>query len=159
MRSSSRRLNRRSPSRRCSWSPRHSSVSSASATSSVRVASDREDVVVVEHVDELRMAAHRVADDAARAEQVAGPLGGAGLVAEGDRERRRAGRTLGQASELQQAEVGIGRLGQPPEDHRQQLRITRDRRVSPAASSRTAARVRSTSVKPNAARRSSAASG
>ncbi len=37
--------------------------------------------------------------------------------------------------------------------------MTRDRRVRPAASSRTAARVRSTSVKPKAARRSSAASG
>ena len=36
--------------------------------------------------------------------------------------------------------------------------MTRDRRVSPAASSRTAARVRSTSVKPKAASRSSAAS-
>ena len=81
----------------------------------------REGVVVAEHVDELGVAAQRVADDPARSEEVAGALGGARVVAERDRERRRPGRALGQAPELQQPEVGVGGLREPLEDHRQQL--------------------------------------
>ena len=82
---------------------------------------DVERVVVVEHVDELGMASQRVADDPARTEEVTGALGGTRMVAEGDRERRRAGGPLGEAPELEQAEVGVGRLRQPVEDHREQL--------------------------------------
>ena len=114
-------MKRRSPSRRCSWS-------SAPLEGVERVADqvgagglDRELVVVVERDDELRMAPQRVADDAARSEQVTGPLGGTRVVAERDRERRRPGRTLGQAPELQEAEIGVGRLRQPAEDDREQL--------------------------------------
>ncbi len=82
---------------------------------------DVQGVVVVEHVDELRMASHRIADDPARSEEVTGPLGGSRMITEGDRERRGPGGPFGQASELEQAEVGIGGLRQPAEDHREEL--------------------------------------
>ena len=45
----------------------------------------------------------------------------AGRVAERGGEERRTRRPFGQSPQLQQAEVGIGRLGEPLEDHRQQL--------------------------------------
>ena len=58
---------------------------------------------------------------AARAEEVTGAFGRTGRVAEGHRQRRRAGRTLGQATELEQPQIGVGRLREPLQDHRQQL--------------------------------------
>ncbi len=121
MRKSSRRLNRRSPSRRCSWSPRHSRVSNASATSSARVASAPRASSSSSTSTNSGWRRMRVADDPARSEQVAGALGGARMVAEGDRERGRPGGPLGQAPELEQPEVGIGGLRQPAEDHREEL--------------------------------------
>jgi len=49
---------------------------------------------VVQRVDELGVAPQRIADDATRAQEVAGPFGGAGGVAEGHRQgcRARGGR-------------------------------------------------------------------
>ena len=82
---------------------------------------DRERVVVVEGVDELRVAAQRLADDPARPEEVARALGRAGRVAERHRQRRRPGRSLGQPPQLEEPEVGVGRLREPLEDDGQQL--------------------------------------
>ena len=65
---------------RCS--PRHSSVSSASSTSSARVLLGRHQVVVAERVDELRVTTERVTDHSARSEERARALGGARRVAE-----------------------------------------------------------------------------
>ena len=115
MRSSSRRLNRRSPSRRCS-------VVAAPLERVERVvdelgarASRRASVVVVaERVDELGLAAQRLAD-------APGSTRGGGTCARPrpatsrnvDGERRRPGRALGQPPQLEQAEVGVGGLRQP----------------------------------------------
>ena len=107
---------------RCS--PRHSSVSSASSTSSARVFSAEHQVVVAERVDELRVAAQRVADHAARPEERARALGGAGESRNVVREDGRTRRALGQAAQLQQPEVGVGRA----------RRATRGSRAAAAAS-------------------------
>ena len=115
----------------------------------------RERVVVGERVDELGMAAQRVAD-------APGSSRGGGRCA-----RRRPGRRgTVTASDADRAgpsarrrSCSRPRSGSGVSDSHSRISgssccITRERRVSPAVSSRTAARVRSTSVKPNAVRRS-----
>ncbi len=121
MRSSSRRLNRRRPSRRSLGSRRHPSVSIATCDQLLvrRLATER--VVVAELVDELGVAAERLADDPRRPEQRAGAFGRARRVAERRGERRRPGGAFGEAAQLEEPEVGIGRRRQPLQDERQQL--------------------------------------
>ena len=52
---------------------------------------------------------------------MAGPFGGAGRVAERHRQRRRSGGSFHQPPQLEEPEVGVGRLRQPLEDDRQEL--------------------------------------
>ena len=160
IRSSSRRLNRRRPSCRASVLPRHSSVSIASSTQLGARLLGR-------HQRRRRRGCRRTPGDGGARHRPLGSirgaaraLGGARRVPERGGERRTNGpgpRRVGAAA------AARGRDRASP---RASSRMTGssccmscERRVRPNASSRRAARVRSTSMKPNAARRSSAAPG
>src|SRR5262249_29716066 len=80
-----------------------------------------ERIVVAERLDEVWLPPEGVAEQTARAEQPAGALGGLWRFPERAGERRRTGFALGEASQLEQAEVGVRRPRQPAQDHRQQL--------------------------------------
>ena len=97
----------------------------------------------------------------ARAEDAARALGRARRVAERRCQRcRRAPVPSASGGAASSPRSGSGVVRQPLEDHGQQLLHDARTAGEPARRApRTAARVRSTSVKPNAARRSSAASG
>ena len=125
------------------------------------VRSRHEIVVVAEDVDELGLAPQRVADDAARPEDAARPLGGAGRVAERSRPRW----PHASAPSASRRSCSSPRSGSGVSDSQSRITgrsccITRERAGrDPSSSSRSAAPVRSTSANPNAASRSSAASG
>ena len=159
IRSSSRRLKRRSPSRRCSWSPRHSSVSKASATRSARVLSTARvsSSSRVSTNSGCRRRASPTTRLAPRRWHARSAAPGASRKVTA-READRAGPSTSRRS-WRSPRSGSGVSDSHSRMTGSSSRMTRERRVSPSASSRTAARVRSTSVKPNAARRSSAASG
>ena len=106
--------------------------------------------------DQLGLPVEAVDEQAARC-RAAGTAGGPPPASRGTwrpAARRRCGR-VGQRPQAEQAEVGVGRLRQPVEQQRQHLlhqprRPGQARRSAPAS----ACRVRSASVKPNAASRS-----
>ena len=82
---------------------------------------DREGLVVVEGVDELRVPPQGLADDPAGAQEVARALGRPGRVAEGHRQGGRSRRSLDQSPQLEEPEVGVGCLRQPLEDDGEHL--------------------------------------
>ena len=108
MRSSSRRLKRRSPLWRAAMSPtRHCTVAIASSTRRSACLLLAEQVVLAQHRDELGLPAERVAEQPAGTEDAAGPLGRAGTLPERSREVPGAGGPLGETPELEQREIGI----------------------------------------------------
>ena len=159
MRSSSRRLNRRSPLRRAAVSPtRHCDRRERLFDELVRGSSPPEHVVVAQVGDELGLTTERVAEEAARSEDAARSFGGAGSLAERRGEVAGSGRPFGEPAELQEREVGVGRLRAPLEQDRQQLAHQARGAGQTPGQLANAARVAARSRKPNARSRSSAAS-
>ena len=160
MRSSSRRLNRRSPARRCSMSARHCRVSIAASTSSPRERSRTRSSSSARTSTKsgwwssaspmMRL------DPRTRHDRSAAPGESRKVVAS----VAPRGRRLDERAQLQQPEVGIGRRRQPVEDDGEEL-LHDARRAARTRSSARATRRAScpASAKPNAASRSSATSG
>ncbi len=121
MRSSSRRLYRRSPDRRGGLVVAPPERLERGVHQLLVVAFARHPVVVAQQLDDLGLSEQRVAGDPARTEHTTDALRRAGHLAEGRRECGCARRAFGELAQLQEPEVGVGGRGEPVEDHRQQL--------------------------------------
>ena len=80
-----------------------------------------ERVVVAESREEVGLAVQREPEQPARSEHAARALRRDRRLAEGVGERRRARGAFGEPAQLQEPEVGVGRVGEPSEHDREQL--------------------------------------